>query len=81
MTDTPRVYRKRVRCKASCGLTLSWTLYERDGVWHIGSVGNARRGRFAVPADFIPFELANVVLSERPQFLDLTSAENYVRSL
>lgn len=75
-------YRK-VRCKTSYGYIVSWNIHhDKDGKWRVSGVGSARLGSSAVPCDFLPFEISNVVMSScKPSFDNWEDAEAYVRNI
>lgn len=74
---------KKIRCKTSYGYVVSWTVHQaKDGKWRVSAVGSARLGNSAVPCDFLPFEIVDVVMSScKPEFDNLEDAEVYVRGI
>jgi hypothetical protein len=70
---------KRVRCKASNGVTYSWSIGKnRDGKFKPTSVGKPSN---RMPMDFAPFEIMDAVLNRSIAFETEEQAEQFIRTL
>ena len=77
-----KCYRK-VRCKTSYGYVVSWCISkQKNDKWRVIGVGSARMGRSAVPSDFLPFEISDVVMNKhKPEFDSWEDAADYVKRI
>lgn len=77
MTVSPE--NRALRCKASCGVTLTWRFGKtRDGKFKATSCGTPRP---PMPLDFLPFEIMDAIYNRNVSFDTLKDAQDYVRSL
>jgi hypothetical protein len=79
VATAPAKERATIRCKASCGVTLTWRVGKnRDGKFKALSCGTPRPH---MPLDFLPFKVMDAVYNRHTVFETLDEAVRFVRSL